>query len=66
MPKNQVQANLDDMEVVIREWQKIKKLLASINKHPEITKEWEELSKAVGIGTAYKLDSLASLVFKIE
>ncbi|THY60199.1 karyogamy protein [Aureobasidium pullulans] len=66
LPKDQVQANSDDMEVVIKEWQKIKDSLAGVKEQVEIAMEWEELSNSVGTGIAHELDDLAGLVFEME
>lgn len=66
LPKDQVQANSDDMEVVVKEWQKIKDSLAGVKEQVEIAMEWEELSNSVGTGIAYELDDLAGLVFEME
>jgi hypothetical protein len=66
LPKDQVQANSDDMDIVIREWQKIKDSLAGVKEQVEIAMEWEELSNSVGTGIAHELDNLAGLVFEME
>ncbi|CAD0082848.1 unnamed protein product [Aureobasidium vineae] len=66
LPKDQVQANSDDMDVVIQEWQKIKDSLAGVKEQVEIAMEWEELSNSVGSGIATELDDLAGLVFEME
>ena len=66
LPKDQVQANSDDMDIVIKEWQKIKDSLAGVKEQVEIAMEWEELSSSVGTGIAHELDDLAGLVFEME
>ncbi|KAI4760818.1 karyogamy protein [Aureobasidium sp. EXF-3400] len=66
LPKDQVQANSDDMDIVIKEWQKIKDSLAGVKEQVEIAMEWEELSNSVGTGIAHELDDLAGLVFEME
>jgi len=66
LPKDQVQANSDDMDLVIKEWQKIKDSLAGVKEQVEIAMEWEELSNSVGTGIAHELDDLAGLVFEME
>lgn len=66
LPKDQVQASSDDMDVVIREWQRIKDSLAAVKEQVEIAMEWEELQNSVGTGIAYELDDLAGLVFEME
>jgi hypothetical protein len=66
LPKAQVQASSDDMELVVREWQKIKDSLAGVKEQVEIAMEWEELSDSVGTGITLELDHLAGLVFQME
>ncbi|KEQ72160.1 karyogamy protein [Aureobasidium namibiae CBS 147.97] len=66
LPRDQVQANSDDMDLVIKEWQKIKDSLAGVKEQVEIAMEWEELSNSVGTGIAHELDDLAGLVFEME
>jgi hypothetical protein len=66
LPIDQVQANSDDMDIVIKEWQKIKDSLAGVKEQVEIAMEWEELSNSVGTGIAHELDDLAGLVFEME
>ncbi|KAH0368847.1 karyogamy protein, partial [Aureobasidium melanogenum] len=66
LPKDQVQASADDMDIVVKEWQKIKDSLAGVKEQVEIAMEWEELSTSVGTGIALELDDLAGLVFEME
>ncbi|KAH0404428.1 karyogamy protein, partial [Aureobasidium melanogenum] len=66
LPKDQLQASADDMDIVIKEWQNIKDSLAGVKEQVEIAMEWEELSTSVGTGIALELDDLAGLVFEME
>ncbi|KAI5205477.1 karyogamy protein [Aureobasidium subglaciale] len=66
LPREQIQANSDDMDVVIKEWQNIKDSLAGVKEQVEIAMEWEGLSTSIGTGIAHELDDLAGLVFEME
>lgn len=63
----ELQINVEHMEGIVSEWQKIKETLRGIGDQVEVAMEWEELWNSVlGAGIGQELDELARLVFELE
>ncbi|KAF2227763.1 karyogamy protein, partial [Elsinoe ampelina] len=61
-----LQGHVEQMEGVIKEWQKIKQSLKAVKDQVEIALEWEEMWNSVLGEIAQELGSLSDLIFEME
>lgn len=67
LPTHILNQNVSDMELVLNEWQGIKKRLEGIKEQVEIAIEWDNLwDHVLGVNIGQELDDLTHLVFEME
>ncbi|KAJ9621556.1 hypothetical protein H2203_007043 [Taxawa tesnikishii (nom. ined.)] len=62
----QLRANVEQMEGILKEWQKVKETLRGVKEQVEVAMEWEELCNTVLGEIGQELDELGRLVFEME
>ncbi|KAI4133051.1 MAG: hypothetical protein LQ347_002323 [Umbilicaria vellea] len=66
LPAEKLTAVADQMEVTLKNWESISKLLKGVKRQVELAMEWEELWGVVLGDIGYEIESLCRMVFEME
>ena len=66
VPPEQLKDQVDQMEIILKEWEGVRRSLKEIKSQVELAMEWEELWNVVLGDIGLELENLASLVFEME
>ena len=61
-----LQGVVEQMEIVLDGWERVRKSLKNVQKQVELAMEWEELWSTILAEVGAELDSLSSLIFDME
>ena len=66
VPPEQLKGQVDQMEIILKEWEGVRRSLKEIKSQVELAMEWEELWNVVLGDIGLELENLSSLVFEME
>lgn len=66
LPAEKLTAVVGQMEITLKNWEFIRKLLKGVKRQVELAMEWEELWGVVIGDIAYEIESLCRMVFEME
>lgn len=66
VPTGELKAVVDQMEIILKEWDSVRKLLRGVKGQVELAMEWEELWNHVLGDIGQEMENLINLVFEME
>lgn len=66
VPTGELKALVDQMEIILKEWDSVRKLLRGVKGQVELAMEWEELWNHVLGDIGQEMENLINLVFEME
>lgn len=66
VPTRELKAVVDQMEIILKEWDSVRKLLRGVKGQVELAMEWEELWNHVLGDIGQEMENLINLVFEME
>ena len=66
VPTEELKAVVDQVENILKEWEKVRKLLKGVKGQVELAMEWEELWNVVLGDIGLEMENLTRLVFEME
>lgn len=66
VPTEELKAVVDQVEDILKEWEKVRKLLKGVKGQVELAMEWEELWNVVLGDIGLEMENLTRLVFEME